>query len=214
MIKILIVDDHEVVGEGTKSLLSSVEEFRVDFIVCSKEANELIKKNKYDVYIFDLNMPGKNGVELTDHLLSIDEDAKVIIFTGHDISSHFNHLVEIGVSGFISKECSKKQLIRAIWCAIDGQAVVPVELLYQLRRTENQVKLRNGNSVSLSQTEEAILIRVAKSNSNDEIADELYMSRRNVERHLTKIFKKLQVNSRSEAMIKGKELGLLPEIVV
>ena len=214
MINILIVDDHAVVGEGTKNILASELEFNVNLIVCSEEANQHIREQKYDVYIFDLDMPEINGLELTKQVLSIDPEAKIIIFSGHEISAYFNQMVNLGVSGFISKTFTKNQLIRAVWCAVDGQAVIPLELLSQLRRKDHQVESRSGEIISLSDKEVEILIQATKGLTNEEIGKQVYISKRNVERHLTIIFKKLQVNSRGEAIERGKELGIIPEILV
>ncbi|NMB18861.1 MAG: response regulator transcription factor [Erysipelothrix sp.] len=214
MINILIVDDHAVVGEGTKNILASEPDFNVNLIVCSEEASQRIREQKYDVYIFDLDMPEINGLDLTKQVLSIDPEAKIIIFSGHEISAHFNQMVNLGVSGFISKTFTKNQLIRAVWCAVDGQAVIPIELLTQLRRITHQVESRSGEIISLSDKEVEILIQASKGLTNEEIGKQVYISKRNVERHLTIIFKKLQVNSRGEAITRGKELGIIPGILV
>lgn len=214
MINILIVDDHQLVGEGTKQILSSEPEFNAKWVVSSQEVKQLVKHEKYDVYVFDLNMPGKNGLQLSTEVLSIDPNAKILIYTGLDITTYFNYLMDIGVSGFISKSYTKQQLIRSIWCAVEGLALIPVELISQLRRLGNEVNLKNGKKISITSSEEGLLFQVAKGLENDDIADNLYMSKRNVERNLTMIFKKLQVSSRGEAIVKGKELGLIPEVII
>ena len=87
MINILIVDDHEVVGEGTRDLLLSEPDFHVDYVRCSKEVIRIVEENSYDIYLFDLDMPEKNGLDLTTDILKIDENARVLIFTGHDMVS-------------------------------------------------------------------------------------------------------------------------------
>ncbi|MFB1052265.1 response regulator [Paraliobacillus sp. JSM ZJ581] len=214
MINILIVDDHEIVGEGTRNLLLSEPDFQVDYVRCSKEVIGLVEENSYDIYLVDLDMPEKNGLDLTNDILKIDENARVLIFTGHDIAVHFNYLIDAGVSGFISKYSSKRQLMRAIWSATEGLATVPIELLSRLRKGKNEAVLDNGKKISLTQIEEGILLMVSKGLKNEEIAEELYMSKRNVERYLTEVFKKLSVSSRSEAIVKVKQVGLLPRVMV
>lgn len=214
MIEILIVDDHEVVGEGTKKLLSTEAEFRVDYMMCSIEASQLIKSKTYDIYIVDLNMANKNGIELTKDIHQVHQDAKVLIFTGHDIILYFNYLIDIGVSGFISKSNSGEQLIRAIWCAMDGQSVIPIDLLTQLRKRDNEIVLDNGKIIHLSQSEEKILLSLIRGLTNDEISEEMFMAKRSVERYLTGIYKKLNVSSRAEAIAKAYELNLIPEVVI
>lgn len=214
MIEILIVDDHEVVGEGTKKLLSMEPEFKVDFMMCSTEAAQLIKNRTYDIYIVDLNMANKNGIELTKDILEVHQEAKILIFTGHDINLYFNYLIDIGVSGFISKSNSGDQLIRAVRCAIDGESVIPIDLLTQLRKRENEIVLDNGKIIHLSQSEEKILLNLIRGLTNDEISEEMFMAKRSIERYLTGIYKKLNVSSRAEAIAKAYELNLIPEVVI
>lgn len=214
MIEILVVDDHEVIGEGTKNLLASEKGFSVDFMKCSTQVAQHIRGKTYNIYIIDLNMPNKNGLELTIEILKVHQDAKVLIFTAHNLFTHFNYLMDSGVSGFISKSSSKKQLIRAVQCAVEEEAVIPFDLLAQLRRTEYETITDCGRKINLSQVEEDILVKVSEGKSNDEIAEELYMSRRNVEHHLTEIYKKLHVKSRAEAIVLARELDFIPVVIV
>lgn len=214
MINIVIVDDHSLVGEGTKSILSKEPDFNVEFIGSSVEFIEKISDKLYDVYLIDLHMPEINGLQLTKEIVKANPEAKVVIFTAHDISSHFNYFIDAGVSGFISKHSSSVDLIRSIRCAIEGQAVIPVDLLAQLRKKENTTVDHNGLEIKLTKKEETILVKVVRGLSNEQIADELFISRRTVERYLSGLFKKLSVSSRSELVVTVKELGIVSEFVL
>ena len=214
MIEILIVDDHEVMGEGTRYVLADEKGFTVDFMKCSMQAAQQIKEKSYDIYILDLNMPKKNGLELTAEILKVHREAKVLIFTDHNLITHFNYLMDCGVSGFISKSVSKQQFIRTIQCAVDGEAVIPFELLSQLRRSEYEIMTDCGKKITLSPEEEEVLVRLSQAKSNKEIAEELHMGQRNVEHHLTRIYKKLDVKSRADAIVLARELDLIPVIVM
>lgn len=214
MIQILLVDDHPSVGEGTKSMIEKEDEMKVTVVTSSMEALELLKSQTFDVLMFDLNMPVINGLELTRRVIAIDSDTPIIIYTGYDITSHFNILVEARVSGFICKTASREQLITAIRCALRGEAVIPVSLLHQLRRNDARVGA-SGNEeslkgISIDEKEQAILQEIARGKANREIADILLMSQRSVEYNLTRIFGKLNVRSRSEAIFEAKRLGLIP----
>ena len=214
MIQILLVDDHPSVGEGTKSMIEQEDDIKVTVVTSSMEALEVLKSQTFDVLMFDLNMPVINGLELTRRVIATDSDTPIIIYTGYDISSHFNILVEASVSGFISKTASQEQLITAIRCALRGEAVIPVSLLHQLRRHDARVDA-SGNEesskvISIDEKERAILQEVARGKGNREIADILLMSQRTVEYNLTRIFGKLNVHSRSEAIFEAKRLGLIP----
>lgn len=214
MIQILLVDDHPSVGEGTKSMIEQDVEMEVTVVTSSVEALELLKNQTFDVLMFDLNMPVINGLELTRRVFAANLDMPILIYTGYDIASHFNVLVESRVAGFVSKTAAREQLITAIRCALRGEAVIPITLLHQLRRNEARVSALGDEegleSISINEREQAILNEVSKGKSNREIADILLLSQRAVEYNLTGIFGKLNVRSRAEAIAEAKRLGLIP----
>ncbi|TGE38914.1 response regulator transcription factor [Desulfosporosinus fructosivorans] len=214
MIQILLVDDHPSVGEGTKSMIEQENDMKATVVTSSMEALEVLKNQIFDVLMFDLNMPVINGLELTRRVIAINSDTPILVYTGYDISAHYNILVEARVSGFISKTASREQLITAIRCALRGEAVIPISLLHQLRRNEARVdaseKEESVKRISIDEKEQMILQEVARGKSNREIADILLMSQRTVEYNLTRIFGKLNVRSRSEAIFQAKRLGVIP----
>lgn len=214
MIRVLLVDDHPSVGEGTKHMIEQDPDIQVTIVFSGIEALERIEQNKFDVMLFDLNMPVISGLELTKRVIASDLDAVVLIYTGYDLATHYNMLLDAGVSGFISKASTREQLITAIRCALRGEAVVPVQLLKQLRRSEVRFQQSDGKvieEVSINEKEQLILREVATGGSNKEIAAKLFMSQRTVEYNLTRIFEKLNVRSRSEAIVEAGRLGLINE---
>lgn len=213
MIHILLVDDHPSVGEGTKTMIEQDNEMKVTVAHSALEAMNKVQMGKepFDLILCDLNMPGISGLELTKRLLQLDPERKIIIYSGYEIGSHFNLLIESGVSGFISKTASRDQLHHSIRCALRGEAVIPITLLKQLRRNEVTVSRSELSieDVSINEKEMAILSEVAAGVSNKELAVSLHVSQRNVEYQLTRIFEKLNVRSRSEAIREAKRLGLI-----
>ncbi|ADY55187.1 two component transcriptional regulator, LuxR family [Syntrophobotulus glycolicus DSM 8271] len=211
MIHILLVDDHPSVGEGTKSMIEQ-EDMKVTIVTSSSEALAILKSQTFDVLMFDLNLPEINGLELTRRVTEIDSNTPIIIYTGYEITPYFNILVEAQASGFISKTASREQLVTAIRCALRGETVIPVSLLRQLRRQDLQIKASGNNEkgVSFDEKELSILKEVARGKSNKEIADYLLISQRVVEYNLTRIFGKLNVRSRSEAIFEARRLGVIP----
>ncbi|MWV45645.1 response regulator [Paenibacillus sp. HJL G12] len=213
MIRILLVDDHPSVCEGTKNMIEQDPDMEVTVSYYSPEALEMAKNQEFDVMLFDLNIPVISGLELTKRLISINPDFRILIYTGYEISSNFNLLVDAGVSGVISKTASRDQLLNAIRCALRGEAVIPVSLFRQLRRSEVRLSsARNDKTmddVSINEREQEILQEVAGGSSNKDIASKLLMSQRTVEYNLTRIFEKLGVRSRSEAIVEAKRLGLI-----
>jgi two-component system competent response regulator ComA len=216
MIHILHVDDHPAVGEGTKSRIEQEPDMKVTVVKSGMEALQLLLDGEvFDIMLFDLNMPVINGLELTRRVMAINSDCIILIYTGYDIAPNFNILIEAGVSGFVSKASSWDQLINVIRCAMRGESVIPTMLLKQLRRNEMRVMTEENGKVleqaSINQKEHTILQEIAKGKSNKEIANLLYMSQRAVEYNLSRIFEKLGVRSRSEAIIEAKKHGLIPD---
>lgn len=211
MYSCLLIDDHEIVGEGTKRLLEDTNDLEVDYVSSGAAALSLIGSKTFDLYIVDLNMPEMNGLELTQKITEKHSDAKILIYTGYDTTAYFNKLLEMGVVGFISKNYSNDQLIYAVMGALNDLSVIPRGWLSELTRTDYKVVLDNGKDVKLTVVEQDVLILVNQGASNEVIANEMHVSKRTVERHLTRIFQKFSVTSRADAIEEGKKLGVLPE---
>ncbi|WP_424767974.1 response regulator [Paenibacillus sp. sgz302251] len=211
MIRILLVDDHPSVGEGTKTMIEQDNEMSVAVVLSAVEAMDIVDKEQFDLILCDLNMPGISGLELTKRLLQQDPERKVIIYSGYEIGSHFNLLIESGVSGFISKTVPREQLHNAIRCAMRGDAVIPISLLKQLRRHEVTLGRAEVSieEISITEKEQMILQEVSTGISNKELAVMLHVSQRNVEYQLSRIFDKLNVRSRSEAIKEAQRLGII-----
>lgn len=218
LINILIVDDHPAVGEGTRAIIDSEPDMRANVITDSDHLMNETIHHKYDVYLVDLYMPKLNGIEVAKMILQRDAEANVLIYTGFDLVSHFNLLMDAGVTGFISKTATREQLLTAIRCALREEAVIPMQLLKQLRRVDAGPSTLDGQEylgdISLTSKEQQILDAISKGLTNKAIALELSMSQRTIEYNLTKIFTKLGVGSRTEALMKAREFGLLSMVSV
>lgn len=212
MVKILIVDDHLSIIEGTKMLLEQEPDFTITVENSSLNAMNLIKLNHYDILLFDLYMPHLNGLELAKQALSFNPDLTVLIYTGFDIKPHFNLLVEAGVSGFLSKTSSREELVAGIRSALRKQVILPLSLVRELRRPGIIADSTNSNEkVILTTNEEQILSELAKGKSTREIASILAMSQRSLEYNLTTLYQKFGVRTRVDTIAKAKKLGLIPE---
>ncbi|MHA6533181.1 response regulator [Paenibacillus sp. BAC0078] len=209
----LLVDDHPSVGEGTKNMLEQEPDIEVVFVLSAMEALQIMEQQEFDIILCDLNMPTITGLEFTMRAIQKNNESRIVIYTGYEISVHYNLLIESGVTGFISKAASKEQLLNTIRCALRDEAVIPMSLLRQLRRNEVKVAVNKENQlpedISISQREQEILQEVASGKSNKEIAGKLLMSQRTVEYSLTRVFEKLNVHSRSEAIVEAKRLQLI-----
>ncbi|MFJ7972097.1 response regulator [Psychrobacillus sp. NPDC096389] len=214
MIEVLIVDDHPSVSEGTKVIINQQKDMNVTVLTNSLEVMKHLERATYDVYLIDLYMPELNGLELMKLIREKEPDSIILIYTGFDIETHYNVLIEAKVSGFLSKTATGDQIITAIRCALREEVVLPLCLFRQLKRIEmpttdaldNETPLVN---IRLTEKEQTILREIEKGYTNKIIARNLIMSQRTVEHHLTKIFSKLGVESRMEAVLKAQEHQLL-----
>ncbi|MCY9698006.1 response regulator transcription factor [Paenibacillus alginolyticus] len=209
--EILLVDDHRSVVEGTKMLIESEPDMKVAIETDVYYVPDVVRLKKFDVMLFDLYMPNTNGADLTRKVLEYVPDAVILIYSGFDIAPHFNLLMESGVSGFIAKTSTREQLIQAIRCAARKEAIVPMQLLKQLRRQEIVVAGDTENEkTTITPEEEKLLRELAKGKSNKDISKTLMISQRSLEYSLTELFQKLHVSSRVEVIKKAKSLGILP----
>lgn len=213
MIRVLVVDDHPAVGTGTKAIIEKQADMKADFIVDSGGVLEKVQQEKHDIYLIDLYMTEFSGIELTAEILQVNPEAVILIYTGFDIMTHYNLLIDSGVTGFVSKTATAEQLTTSIRCALRDEVVVPLQLLRQLRRVETVPSAEGTQPIienlTLSSIEQSILEKVSKGKTNKIIAATLNMSQRAIEYHLTKVFSKLDVDSRTEAVIKAQQFGLL-----
>ncbi|GIO14783.1 DNA-binding response regulator [Cohnella xylanilytica] len=208
---VLLVDDHRSVVEGTKMLIESEPDIQVTIETDVYCVPDLVRLKKYDVILLDLYMPNMNGADLARKLLEYVPDAVILIYSGFEIAPHFNLLMESGVSGFVSKTSTREELIQAIRCAARKQAIIPMQLLRQLRRQEITVQGdAEREPTTISREEDRLLRELAKGKSNKEISKTLMISQRSLEYSLTELFQKLHVNSRVEVIKKAKSLGILP----
>lgn len=208
--KILIVDDHPSVMEGTKVMLEKEPDFEITLCQSPSQAQTIIRQQPFDIMLFDLYMPEMNGIELTRAVISLVPDAIVLIYTGSDIATLFNKMIEAGASGFISKTATQEQLVTVIRCAARKEAVIPFSLLRELRRdTFRLSEVEEEGKVALNDKDQLLLREIAKGKGNREMAENMLMSQRSLEYALTRLFQKLKVSSRIQAVERAKELGIL-----
>ncbi|MDQ0176115.1 response regulator transcription factor [Bacillus chungangensis] len=208
MIRLLVIDNHASAGKRTKKLLEQEKDFHVTVLHSGKDALALIREQKFDILLFDLRMPILSWQVLVKKATENDSETIVILYTNDDIEPYFNLIIESGVSSFVSKTASKAQLIATIRAALQGDAVIPIKFLPQLRK----IKTRKLGTIYFNRKEINILKQVSYGKTNKEIADVVFLSPRTVEYHLTNIFKKLGVDSRTKAVMKASELGYIEAI--
>jgi two-component system competent response regulator ComA len=209
MLSVLVIDDHYVVGQGAKNIIEMDANISVDILSSYEALHPLLKERSHDVYLVDLEMPDKSGVEVTKEILNVYPEAKVIIYTGHNVTPYFNRLVESGVSGMMSKTAERDTVLHTIRAVVQGQGVLPVEILKDLRYGGDNAAATQG--ANLDEKGKEILIKVDHGEKNEEIAKDLFLSKRSIEYTLGRIYKDLDVKNRIEAVRVAKEKGLIPK---
>ncbi|MEK3906714.1 response regulator transcription factor [Oceanobacillus sp. FSL W7-1309] len=193
MLKVLIVDDHYLVGEGTKTILTKGGEISAHYVSSGAEA--LAMQEEFDIYIVDIHMPEMTGIELSRELLRMNTSRKIILYTGFAEQESLKLFTDIGISGIISKTATISELLNLIQTVAMGQTIVPISIF----KSRNMIK-SDSKKHGLTERELVVLKEISKGLSNREIADKLFLSDRTIEYRLTKIYRKLGVKSRIEAL--------------
>lgn len=209
-IRVLIVDDHDIVREGTRRVLEPEEEIEV--VGEAKDGEEAIEQAadlKPDVILMDIAMPKLNGIEATRQIKALLPATAVLVLTIYDNDQYIFGLLEAGAAGYLLKNVHGSALVEAIHSVYDGESVLhPVIARKVLRRFVRPEGTREAESPELlSQRELEVLKLAAKGLSNKDMANKLCLSARTVQGHLSHIFNKLQVASRTEAILYGLKEG-------
>lgn len=190
--KILLVDDHTILLDGVKSLLSQEDDLVVVGQAASaEEALEFLKKNEVDLIITDYSMPGMDGLSLLNTVKRVAPTTKIIILSMHDEVHLVKEILKAGVNGYVLKNDTHKELLNAIHDVRRGKVYLSSDV--------NKMLITNLNNPDegklLTDREREILKLIAKEYTNKDIAEELFISERTVETHRKNIFKKTGTNS-------------------
>jgi two-component system competent response regulator ComA len=207
--RILHVDDHPLIMVGTKMVLEREGDFEVTICDPHDDVVSVAINGNFDVMLFDYNMPGLNGIELSRRVLEQMPEAMILIYSGFDLTSRLGQLISLGVAGFVSKGSSVSRLIQAIRCILNGETIIPLSMLRALSHDADFGHTAAVAPVTLSDRDVKILREVAMGKSNKQIAEMMHVSQRSLEYTLTQLFHKLSVHTRVEAVNKARTLGLL-----
>ncbi|MCH1640908.1 response regulator transcription factor [Paenibacillus timonensis] len=210
--KIMIVDDHFVVREGLKLILETSDKFQVvGEAKNGQEALELLAFIKPDVILMDLNMPVMGGLETIQALKDNNDPTPVIILTTYNEDELMIGGMALGAKGYLLKDTNRENLFRNIESAVRGETLLSADILERVMAAKMQKPPASSKTEAtlLSARETYILQSVARGFKSKEIAFELGIAERTVKAHLTSIYNKLGVDSRSQAVATALERGLL-----
>lgn len=209
LIKVLLVDDHELVRMGIKRLLQDASGIKVVGEASSGEAAKIAAKELApDVVIMDINMPGIGGYAATSTIIRQNPDTKVLALTIYEDEPYPSRILKAGASGYITKGCSSEEMIRAIRLIHSGQHYISPKVAQQIA-----IKRYSSSDKSLldvlSERELQIMLMITQGQKVLEISKKLCLSPKTVNSYRYRIFDKLNVDNDVELTLMAVRLGLL-----
>ena len=212
-IRLLLVDDHDVVRTGLRMLLQDQPDIEiVGEASTGEEAYNLAQEMKPDVIVMDITLPDESGISVTKRIKENLPEIAVIALTIHDDEQYFFKMLEAGASGYVPKKAAPEDLIYAIRTAFGGEIYLYPTLATSLvsdavgrRKMGEEMDTFNG----LTARETEVLEKLAEGMSNEEIALEFSISKHTVARHRENIMRKLNLHSRSELVKYAIRKGLI-----
>ena len=209
-IKVLIVDDHNLVREGLKAVFDQGSEVEVVGEAGSgEEALEMVDKAKPDVVLMDISMPGMNGIQATKLIREKCPDAKVVMLTMLDQEGYVYEAVKAGATGYMLKNTSSDDLVNAIQTVAEGKALLHPDATAQLLKEFVTLADNKAKDYGLSNREMEVLQLLSEGNTNKEIAKALWISEQTVKTHVAHIFDKLGTSDRTETVATALRSGLV-----
>jgi NarL family two-component system response regulator LiaR len=212
-IRVIIADDHAIVREGTRHILEQEEDLEVvGEARDGAEAVSLVDATNPDVAILDISMPTMGGIEATERIKASHPSTAVLILTSYDDDRYVFTLLAAGAAGYLLKDVPSDQIIRAVRSVHAGEPVLHPAIVKKVMArfvAEAPREDASEDGELLTERERDVLRLAACGMSNTRIADHLAISMRTVQAHLTQIFNKLGVGSRTEAVISGLKRGML-----
>ncbi len=212
MIRLLIIDDHEMVREGLKAILIAEPDFNIIGEAANAEqALELVERLRPDIALLDIRLPGVSGIEVCRTMTERYPETAVIILTTFTDENLVAQCVQAGARGFIVKDIERFDLKRAIRAVARGEAAIDpkaaVAVLAQLRRAP---KVNAEPFPELLSSQQLVILRlVAQGLSSKEIATRLYLSENTVKGYVQEILHRLGVKNRTEAVMVAVKQGWL-----
>lgn len=211
-VKVLIADDQTLFREGIKDLLEN--EKIVEVVGEAADGHEVIrlaKKLKPDVILMDIKLPHLDGVAATRQIRKDCPSTNVLILSSFEDEAHVMESIQAGANGYLSKMLPAVELVNALKAFANDGVMIPQQVMGKLLQGLRQMSNGGGHSspVALTKTEIRALVFLGTGLSNKEIAAKMDCSVKTIKNHLNAIFQKLEVSNRTEAVVKGIEMGLI-----
>jgi DNA-binding NarL/FixJ family response regulator len=214
MIRVLLADDQDLVREGIRMIIDAEHDLTV--VGEARNGVEAITRTREldpDVVLMDIRMPDLDGIEATRRLVGADARARIVVLTTFDLDEYVYRAMSAGATGFLLKDASREQLTSSVRAAATGDAMlapaVTRRLIEEFCRRPPPDAAPPPAVDQLSQRERDVLLLVARGMSNAEIAGELFLGETTVKSHLARMFAKLDLRDRVQAVVYAYEHGLV-----
>ena len=212
MISVVIVDDQALVRSGFAYIIGAQPDMEV---VGEAEDGlggiERVRQLSPDVVVMDIRMPKVDGIEATRRIVRANPDTRVLVLTTFDLDEHLYEAMTAGASAFLLKDAPPEQLVAGIRMVADGEALVAPAITRRLVEAFVERSRPTGPSVldQLTDREQDVLRTLAAGRSNQEIAAALHLAEATVKTHISRIYAKLDVRDRAQAVVLAYEEGLV-----
>lgn len=194
LISVLLVDDHELVRAGIRSILGDIKGITVIHeATCGEEAVKWCRSHHVDVVLMDMNMPGMGGLEATRKILRQSPAIKIIMLTIHTENPLPAKVMQAGAAGYLSKDTAPEQMVHAIRTVHVGQRYIGPEIAQQMALSQLEPETETPFS-SLSERELQIMLMLTKGQKTHEIAEQLNLSPKTVNSYRYRMFSKLNIS--------------------
>lgn len=203
VIKVLIADDHDLIRQGLKRIISLEDDFSIVGDAENGEAAlNILKDYQCDVALLDVNMPLLNGIEVLKEIKRQRNNIKVIILTVESDKKTIREAIKVGADGYMLKDSAGDEIVNAIKAVHSGEKYIDKSLISILF---SDIKDTDKKTVSvldsLTRREIEVLIKISKGLSNKEIGEQLYLSEKTIKNYATNLFRKINVEDRVQATI-------------
>ncbi len=211
---ILIVDDHPLVRQGLKMLLTSKSKFEViGEAATGAEALEKVSRLKPAVVLMDLSLPDQSGLEVIGNIRNAREKARIIVISMHSKPDYIAKAFQAGAQGYIAKDAAPENILQAIQAVLDGEYFMDSSVSHKV--VENLIHppaapgLKNQKLDALTAREQEVFVLLAEGLSNDQIAQRLFISLKTAKNHRVSIMRKLGIHNTHELIRNAVKLGLI-----
>jgi len=208
-VRLLVVDDHEMVRMGVQSLLAGSEVDVVGHAGNGNEALAVAREQKPDVVLMDIRMPDSDGLDALERIHAELPDVKVVLLSTYDNPTYMARAQALGASDFLLKGCSRETLLNTITSVAEGTSPTPYGELRRVAGKMSTKQLDLKQEVPLTQRETQVLRHLALGLSNKEIGQSLSISVETVKEHVQNVLRKIDCTDRTQAAVWAVRRGLV-----